>query len=241
MSCAEAAASTTLSRRGPSAYGAQGCKCFALFRPCRQRLLWGLADMRPGIRCALQAQLQVPKEVLQADATEMERVLEAANTLVDILGFASAQLDVLTKAGHKRRAPAPADYLKSGFLGGVYSKWHSFCVPKMFSKMHPDMRDACMHVYMHGMTELAGTVCPPIMPVLVSAAVPRRRRRQQRCARAWRSWRARRTWRRRCWATWCLSACATSRPRRGCGDWSPCMHACSTAQSSEGFSCRRPS
>ena len=46
----------------------------------------------------------MPKEVLQADATELERVLEAANTLVDILGFASAQLDALTKAGHKRRA-----------------------------------------------------------------------------------------------------------------------------------------
>lgn len=51
-----------------------------------------------------QAQLQVPKEVLQADATERERVLEAANTLVDILSFASSQLDALTKAGHKRRA-----------------------------------------------------------------------------------------------------------------------------------------
>ena len=52
----------------------------------------------------LQAQLQVPKEVLQSDATEMERVLEAANARVDALDFARGQLDALTKAGHKRCA-----------------------------------------------------------------------------------------------------------------------------------------
>ena len=54
--------------------------------------------------CFLQVQPQVPKEVLQSDATEMERVLEAANTLVDTLDFARGQLDALTKAGHKRCA-----------------------------------------------------------------------------------------------------------------------------------------
>lgn len=49
-------------------------------------------------------QLRVPLEDLAHDATEMERALEAANTLVDVLEFASSQLDDLTKAGHRRCA-----------------------------------------------------------------------------------------------------------------------------------------
>lgn len=47
-------------------------------------------------------QLHTPLEDLASDATAMERTLEAANTLVDVLDFASSQLDALTKAGHKR-------------------------------------------------------------------------------------------------------------------------------------------
>ena len=50
----------------------------------------------------MQTQLQVPVEVLQNDCSEMECVLEAANALVDVLDYASTQLDALTKAGHKR-------------------------------------------------------------------------------------------------------------------------------------------
>lgn len=57
------------------------------------------------IACKLAAgQLRVPPEDLANDATKMERALEAANTLVDVLDFASSQLDDLTKAGHKRWA-----------------------------------------------------------------------------------------------------------------------------------------
>ena len=55
----------------------------------------------------MQAQLQVPVEVLQNDCSEMECVLEAANALADALDFASTQLDALTKAGHKRYLHSP--------------------------------------------------------------------------------------------------------------------------------------
>jgi hypothetical protein len=38
----------------------------------------------------------------QVDATEMEHALEAANIVVDVLNFASSQLDALTKSSLKR-------------------------------------------------------------------------------------------------------------------------------------------
>ena len=63
------------------------------------------AESALDIACKLATgQLRVPLEDLKNDATEMERALEAANTLVDVLDFASGQLDDLTKAGHKRWA-----------------------------------------------------------------------------------------------------------------------------------------
>lgn len=61
------------------------------------------AESALDIACQLAfGQLHVPLEDLTDDATEMERALEAANILVDVLDFASSQLDDLTKAGHKR-------------------------------------------------------------------------------------------------------------------------------------------
>ena len=61
---------------------------------------WG--NLQTHTSMSLQAQLQVPVEVLQNNCSEMECALEAANALVDVLDHASTQLDALTKAGHKR-------------------------------------------------------------------------------------------------------------------------------------------
>lgn len=68
---------------------------------CSSRMV--AAESALDIACQLAfGQLHVPLEDLTDDATEMERALEAANILVDVLDFASSQLDDLTKAGHKR-------------------------------------------------------------------------------------------------------------------------------------------
>lgn len=68
---------------------------------CSSRMV--AAESALDTACKLAAgQLHVPLENLASDATEMERALEAANILVDVLDFASSQLDDLTKAGHKR-------------------------------------------------------------------------------------------------------------------------------------------
>lgn len=68
---------------------------------CSSRMV--TAESALHIACELASgQLHVPLEDLADDATEMERALEAANILVDVLDFASSQLDDLTKAGHKR-------------------------------------------------------------------------------------------------------------------------------------------